>query len=379
MKKFLLFLLLLLSACNILGPGSGRQSEQIIYRTPQIDFAHGATVLPNGDFVVYGFTEGVGGAAEWTNAFPFLLFMHSDGTIADTVVYRDIRYGEVIGAAPFGNEVAVLVDSVLRVGGPEPNELKISLLEADHSLGDVIYSLADSMRHLFAPANPLVPTPDNGLVFAFYPIHRADDGLIKINAAGEIVWTYDSVGSVDVAEDGDILVLSNRNRDQFDVARLNAAGQVQWQKTYGDPEVGGRVFAIAAVQDGAAVLGRRFVSPGVNFMVLTRIDKNGELLWQQTYGEGERLTGTLTALADGGLVFGWSKSFDGEQAEIVRLSTSGKVMWHHRFGPAQGTTRISRILALPNGRIAVVGVAGPEYIEGYGADDFDILIMLLDD
>ncbi len=377
MIAFVVFFSVLGFSCSIFEPESGWGSRETLYRTPLVDYAHGAAVLPNGDFLVYGYTEGRIGSGEWNNAFPLQLFMRANGSIADTVVYRNIRYGEVLGAAPFGNGVAVLVDSVLRVRGSEPNSLRIHLLQADHSLGKVLFSVED----VFTPIHPLVATADNGLLLAFFPRHRADDGLIKINAAGEIAWTYDRVGYVDVTEDGDILVLGDRNNDQFAVARLSPDGQVRWQKNYGGA---GSVVVIAAVQDGATVLGHGIVST-LRTNVLTKIDRDGKLLWQRSYNESMFPSEALTALPDGGFVFGRSKlektdrrDYGGE-AEIVRLNPEGDVLWRHPFGPAEATTFIVRILVLPDKQIAVVGSTGPKHYQGVSGADFDILIMLLDD
>jgi len=178
---------------------------------------------------------------------------------------------------------------------------------------------------------------------------------------------------------GDILVLGV----PFALARLSAEGQPLWQKGYRNTQPDLWVSAIAAVEDGAAVLGSRFVAPGVEAIVLTRIDKNGELLWQRTYEEGDVLAEALTALPDGGLVFAWSLDETdrpgGERAEIVRVDRDGDVVWRHRFGPTHGTTTTSRILLLANGRLAVIGSTAPEVIAGFGADDWDIFVMLLDD
>jgi len=389
-RLFLILLIpfvLLLAACSKspTDPGANLNTEEYVFRTPQYDNANGATVLPSGDFLVYGFAEGRIGYGDWTNAFPLLLFMHADGSVADTVIYRNIKYGEIRGAAPFGNEVAVLVDSVLRVSGSEPNLLRIHLLQADHSLGDIIYSLADSTRYLSTPANPLVPTPDNGLIFAFWPSQVAEDNIIKIGANGEIAWTYHMPGlwAIDTTEDGYILVIG-ASGNVLNIVSLGIDGEVQWQTTYREPGVSATRFA--AVQNGAAVLGTQFVATGAQTIVLTRIDKNGDLLWQRTYGEGRILhEGALTTLADGSLLIGWSKDATlasepgGYRAEVVRLKPDGEVAWRHPFGPAEGTTVISQILTLANNRFAVVGATGPERIDGNGADDFDVLVMLLDD
>jgi len=266
-----LFLILLLAFVLLLATcsksptdlGANLKTKEYVFHTPLIDYAHGATLLPNGDFLVYGFAEGQIGYGDWVNAYPLLLFMHADGSVADTVIYRNIKYGEIIGAAPFANGVAVLVDSVLRVRGAEPNSLKIHRLQADHSLGEVIYSLADSMNVFFTPPQPLAPAANNGLILILSRNIRTDD-LTKISAAGEIEWTYrlpdvqHRVKSVAQTGEGDILVLGVRTPPQFEVVKLNADGQVQWQKSYWDTEGVGSVFAIAALQSGAAVLVHRF-------------------------------------------------------------------------------------------------------------------------
>lgn len=231
--SLLLGFVVLFSGCSLFDFGSDRELGSFRYGTPKVDVAQGATLLSDGNFLVYGFAEGVGGAGDWTNAFPFLLFMRSDGTVADTVVYRHIRYGVVIGAAPFGGGVAVLIDSVLRVTGSEPHTKRVYLLESDYSLGAVILSTAD----FASPPLHLIPTSDGGFLVRMLPKQITADDLMKVDAAGEVAWTYhmpdvQDVTSVAETEDGDILVLGVRVGDQFDVVRLGSGGEVQWQKTY---------------------------------------------------------------------------------------------------------------------------------------------------
>jgi hypothetical protein len=68
---------------------------------------------------------------------------------------------------------------------------------------------------------------------------------------------------------------------------------------------------------------------------LTKIDKNGALLWSNTYGgEGSDLGYSLTTAKDGYMIAGETHSFENGngKAFVVKTDLNGKLIWQKAYG-----------------------------------------------
>jgi hypothetical protein len=149
---------------------------------------------------------------------------------------------------------------------------------------------------------------------------------------------------------------------------------VQWQKSYGSSanEMG---FAIANAIDGSGYVlagstsgnnGDVTGNKGGTDAWIVKIDLNGNLLWQKTFGgSGSDWAYDIVATADGGYVFsGTSSSVDGDLASltnhggtdtwVVKLSGNGDVIWQQELG-GSGTERGESIIATTDGGFVVGG------------------------
>ncbi|RLE78827.1 MAG: hypothetical protein DRJ51_08890, partial [Thermoprotei archaeon] len=122
------------------------------------------------------------------------------------------------------------------------------------------------------------------------------------------------------------------------VPQANATPQTRWAKTYG----GSRDDAACSVQetiDGGYIVAGGTYSFGagdVDVWVL-KLDENGGIEWQKTYGgSGYDIAWSVQQTSDGGyIVAGGTGSF-GEGVWVLKLDRSGKIEWQKTYGGRYG-------------------------------------------
>jgi predicted secreted protein len=173
-----------------------------------------------------------------------------------------------------------------------------------------------------------------------------DIWVLKLDSSGNVQWqkTYggnndDESSSIQQTSDGGYIVAGGTKcfgagDDDIWVLKLDSSGNVQWQKTYGgsaDDEGGD----IQQTSDGGyivAVSTKSFGAGGRDLWVL-KLDSNGNVLWQKTYGgEMKDEAHSIQQTSDGGyIVAGATESFGaGEGFLVLKLDSSGNVQWQKR-------------------------------------------------
>ena len=109
------------------------------------------------------------------------------------------------------------------------------------------------------------------------------------------------------------------------VIRLNKNGEIQWQKTYGSCGLDA-IFSIQQTQDDGYVMASMSLSIGVghsDFWVV-KLDPSGDIQWQKVYGGREHdIAHSIQQTSDGGYIAaGWTQSFGKRNlnAWILKLS-----------------------------------------------------------
>jgi len=373
-------LLFVLSACDT-GPTSPTASfPAVTYRTSGTDQAAGVTVIANGDLAVYGRAEGRIAPADGTNAFPLVLRLRPDGSIAATAIYRDAGYGRVTGAAPLGDGLAVLTVTRGNAGRGEP-ELTVYQANPNAERTGILYSQSNTTT----PDHSLLRTPDEGLLLVTYPRDDAGSDLIKLDGPESVAWTYQMPGVQDVrgaamAPNGDVFVVGAVDSYRFTVARLTPSGEERWRRTYGDERVVRQLKGFAAVGDGVAVLADHLDEEGTRAIRLARLGESGDVQWNRSYATGSVRATALAALDDHRLAVAWTEDtapnqIGGYRARIVRVDRRGEVMAHYPFGPQEGATAyVSGLQVYGGEHFVAAGFTGPERLGGFGGDDFDVLV-----
>jgi hypothetical protein len=121
--------------------------------------------------------------------------------------------------------------------------------------------------------------------------------------------------------------------------KLDASGNIVWQKTYGG--LGDRASAVQATADGGYVVAGSTTSFGAgnSDAWVLKLDASGNILWQKTYGgELYDTAYAVQATADGGYVVAGQWDFSGScnscggKAALLKLDAGGNVVWQKASG-----------------------------------------------
>jgi len=176
-------------------------------------------------------------------------------------------------------------------------------------------------------------TAEGDLVLA---VGIASDGkLVKLDANGQSLWEkrYELPGwqfasQVAQTEDGGFLlagfVMGSKSQADTWLAHCTPTGEMEWETSFGNPAFDDYANSMIQLKDETYLIG----AIG-NGMLLTRIDANGDILWERSL-LGRAVYGSkgLIQLEDGGfLVAGFIQIRNGRSydAIILRADADGKV------------------------------------------------------
>ncbi len=240
-------------------------------------------------------------------------------------------------------------------------------------------------------ARSIQQTGDGGYIVAGYTVDSfgsVDDNIwvLKLNANGNIQWqkTYrgpgwEAANSIQQTTDRGYIVAGYTNsfNAEFNdcwVLKLDSGGNVQWQKIYGGSGYD-QANSIQQTTDGGYIVAGRTQSLGVgddDFWVL-KLDSGGNVQWQKTYG-GSRWEEaySIQETTDGGyVVAGYTNSFGAGSSDswVLKLDSDGNVQWQKTYGGSGDEYARSIEQTTDGGYI----VGGYTYSFGAGFNDFWVL------
>ncbi len=174
--------------------------------------------------------------------------------------------------------------------------------------------------------------------------------LMKLGPDGSMIWDKTFGGKKDEQShtmtsttDGGYLLVGNTRSfgDEFStdlyVVKVNSNGDFNWQKTYGG--IGGEsVNEIIQTSDGNYVMAGTTSSMGAGSfdVYIIKIDGNGNLLWEKTFGgSGEDEGNDITELENGTFaISGYTVSYGagGKDILLLNIDASGNALWYKVFG-----------------------------------------------
>ncbi len=194
-----------------------------------------------------------------------------------------------------------------------------------------------------------------------------DYWIVKLDAAGNIQWekslgginndyaysiqqTLDGgyiVAGTSSSKDGD--VSGNHGGSDYWIVKLDATGNIQWEKSLGGSQED-YGYAIQQTLDGGYIVGGSTASSDGdvsenhgNFDYwIVKLDAAGNIQWQKSLGgSGEDIVRSIKQTTDGGyIVAGFSDSNDGDVSGnhggrdcwIVKLDDTGNIQWQKSLG-----------------------------------------------
>lgn len=227
-------------------------------------------------------------------------------------------------------------------------------------------------------------TTDGGYVVAGFSV---DDILIlKLNHSCKLEWKKTIGGSsiddaydiIQTSDEGFILVGASKSNDgdlednlgAFDylVVKLNKNGKLEWVRNFGG-SIDDFARSVVELEDGYLIVGYTYSGDwditnriGEADIWVVRIDKDGNLIWERTYGGkyDDKAYSIIKANDSGFIISGITRSsyenlnkkkVMGEQdIYILKIDKNGNVIWDKTFGKP-GTDGFSAITLDKNGYI----------------------------
>lgn len=193
------------------------------------------------------------------------------------------------------------------------------------------------------------------------------------DAASEVAVTADGgyiISGTTYSNDGDV----NGGHGGADawIIKLNALGEIEWQRVLGGQEDesfssvlqttdGGYIAAGSTESNDADVTGNH----GESDVWVVKLDPSGELVWQRTFGGSDRehATAIRPAMSGGYIIGGNTRSNDGDvtqnplagvSAWLLNITDGGDLNWQRTVGGSANDQALD-LLSAGNGDVVVVG------------------------
>jgi len=160
--------------------------------------------------------------------------------------------------------------------------------------------------------------------------------------------------------------------------KVDSIGDVEWQKTYGGIDTDSTSSEPDAIQEtsdgGFIVTGWTYsYGSGLTESWVLKLDSNGNIIWQKTYGGSSYDTPrSIRQTVDGGyIVAGFTRSSGAGSNDywILKLSSTGNIEWQKTYGGSDAEHANSIRQTADGGYIVV----GNTYSFGAGSDDIWVL------
>jgi hypothetical protein len=219
----------------------------------------------------------------------------------------------------------------------------------------------------------------------------SDVWLLKLDGSGNVEWqkTYGGSGSdqavaVSQTDSGYIVAAQTSSfgmgSTDFWLLNLDTGGNILWQRSYGGASMD-FLYDLQTVTGGGYIVAGQTMSFGAggNDALLLKVDADGNIVWQKTYG------GTLTdwagsiqkTVGGGYIVLGETSSFGAGDRDIwiLKIDEDGEIAWQKTYGgPARDEgDGVSKIRQTSDLGYIVTGITS-----SFGAGGQDAWLLKLD-
>ncbi len=291
--------------------------------------------------------------------------------------------------------------------------------------GNILWSKAVGGSNFDDPLS-IIQTSDGGYAFAGYTMSNDGDvsqnyggedaWVVKLGPKGDIEWSRTFGGSsrdrarsiVQMPDGGYTMVGLTMSRDHdletrmgggpMDgwIVRLDHAGNIEWQKTYGGDSTD-YFSSLALAPDGGFIVAGTSYSDwssvhnhGGSDGWIVKLDSTGDIQWQRSLGSpGNDVAWSVIPTTDngyaiagvagsnGGDVFGFHGGAG--DAWIVKLAANGNIVWQQCFGGSQDD-HAYQVIQSRDGNFAFAGMASSrngDIKKAYGSVDYWVVKVSL--
>jgi len=216
-----------------------------------------------------------------------------------------------------------------------------------------------------------------------------DFWLVKVDASGNMMWNQTYGGTnIDIAYsvvqtlDGGYATAGSTNsfgagNEDFWLIKMDANGNMEWNQTYGGTNRDSAYSVVQTLDEGYTIAGvtQSFGAGNWDFW-LVKTDASGNMMWNQTYGEaGFDWAYSVVQTLDGGYALvGSTDSFGPGNWDfwLVKVDASGNMMWNQTYGGTFGDECYALVQTLDGG-YALVG-----HTDSFGAGGRDFWLVKVD-
>ncbi len=300
------------------------------------DFVECIQQTSDGGYIAAGSTESFIPSPDGVKKDAWIVKLSSDGNIE-----WQKRYGGV-GSDYFWDIKQTTDGGYIAVGGTDSfgaGDYDVWVVKLD-STGGVEWQKTYG-ENLTDKGHSIQQTQDGGYAIAGYytPLsgdRHTDAWVLKLDASGNVQWQEvyggsqsDTANSVDQTLDGGFIIAGSTlsfGAGSWDgwLLKLDANGTVEWQKTYGGS--GWDSFlSVLQNSDGSYIVAgsTRSFRNGSNDAWVLKLDANGNIEWQNAYGSNDYdESNCIQRTADGYVVSGSTEIFGFGQEELLILNLS---------------------------------------------------------
>jgi len=263
------------------------------------------------------------GEESWHNNFPIDMT-----NLYGTVVHQTTDGGYII---------------VGSVGGSWLWDVQVTKADAN---GDLVWQKSFGKNDGPDHGSDILQTSDGGYIVlgdtSSYGQGSADLWLIKLAADGTEQWnktiggaTFDEPKSFTKAVDGGYIIVGNTDAvdDMGDVwvVKTNEAGEVSWQKTFGNADLTEAGVCVKTESNGYIILGNLYDMNWTESLWLLRLDAEGTLTWDQQISVNDTVHGTSITTTTDGDYFITGSLYDMvsyvSDAYLLKLNHQGATQW----------------------------------------------------
>ncbi|OGF63622.1 MAG: hypothetical protein A2Y62_00920 [Candidatus Fischerbacteria bacterium RBG_13_37_8] len=250
-----------------------------------------------------------------------------------------------------------------------------------------VYGLYGVNSYEFSRA--IIPGHDGTYIIVCLSFNdELDFGVVNIDTFGNIIWQksfggkdYDGAERIQRTLDGGYVVTGitlsyGAGSSDFWVTKLDKSGSIIWQNTYGGDDNDEQTSVVITKDNGIVISGVSSYSFGIGTDAwIIKLNKNGNISWQKIYGmpdsDGPH---EIIATSDGGLIMAGytSREVVVGTAWIVKLDINGNIQWEKSYERGRGESARS-IVETNDGGYLVGGMTG-----GNKRGAADIWILKLD-
>jgi len=347
-----------------------------------VDAAYSISQTTDGGYIVAGSTNssGAGSQDAWVAK------LDEDGNVTWQKTYGGAD-AERVSVQQTADGGYIAAGSTGSFGAGGNGDLWAIKLDAD---GNVTWQKTYGGAASYEYANSIRQTADGGYIVAGFTrsfgAGNGDMWLLKLDASGNVAWqkTYggpetETAGYAEQTSDHGYIVAGYTksfgagNEDAW-ILKLDASGNITWQKTYGGAADDG-ANVVRQTADGGYIVAGHTASSGAggSDAWILKLDATGNITWQKSYGGIEYDSAyAVQQTTDGGYIVGGGTESFGvgfEDAWLFKLDASGKVTWQKTYGAIDYDAVSSLQQTTDGGYVA----AGSTNSLGAGAQDAWVL------